>query len=242
MVSQIGSIFQTATTDTSGSKATQNAFDGNVDTFLQLFMAQLKNQDPTQPFSTESMTQQMSMLTQTQQSIETNKKLEELIAANGNSQASALSGFINKQVSYASEEVYAGDSGAEFSFEVPDKSNVKIQISDSTGRIVYSQTGTMEAGKSTFGWDRTGNDGSVYPTGKYKISVSKQTKATDNFSALETIVKGKVSGVDFTNNGEPSLVIGTGADKVIIDLSKVAFVSESATTTTSTTGNGTASA
>jgi flagellar basal-body rod modification protein FlgD len=222
MVTQIGSIFKT-TTDTTTAK-TQSAFDGSVDTFLQLFMAQLKNQDPTQPFSTESMTQQMSMLTQTQQSIQSNKNLEQLIASNANSQASAVTSLVNKDVSFRSSSLYASDTGAEFNFEIPTATTVKVQITNQAGDLVYDSTGKMDAGKSTFVWDRIGNNGVANPVGKYNIKVST-LGANSKYTEVPVTVKGKVTGVDFTTNGDPTLIIGSGANKLSVTLDKVGYVS-----------------
>jgi flagellar basal-body rod modification protein FlgD len=222
MVDQIGSVFKTTTA--SEAVKTQNAFDGSVDTFLKLFLAQLKNQDPTQPFSTESMTQQTAALTQTQQTIETNKNLEKLLAAQVNSQASSVTSFVNKNINFQSKELFAGASGAEFSFDVKQSANVKVQITNSSGELVYDSTGKMDAGKSTFVWDKVGNNGITNPEGKYNIRVSTQDSG-GKYNEIPVSVKGLVSGVDFTNNGEPTLVIGSGVNKINVTLDKVAYVS-----------------
>ncbi|MFA6031954.1 MAG: flagellar hook capping FlgD N-terminal domain-containing protein [Myxococcota bacterium] len=55
---------------------------GNVDynTFLQLLIAQAKNQDPTNPTDPSQYVQQFATLSQVEQAVRTNTKLDEIIA------------------------------------------------------------------------------------------------------------------------------------------------------------------
>jgi flagellar basal-body rod modification protein FlgD len=234
-VPQIGSVFTPTTTTSSGTA--QKSFDASVETYLNLFLTQLKNQDPTEPFSTEAMTQQMSMLTQTQQTIEMNKNIESLIAMNSNSQATAVASFIGKDVEYVSDEFYSDGKGAEFSFNVKNKSDIKIQIYDFDGNMVFEHTGQSNEGKFTYVWDMEGIEGK-YGEGRYNVKVS----ATDSFgenSTLPVTVKGKVTGVDFTDNGDPRLVMGYGDGQVKVGLDLIAFISEKIGTPTADNNSGT---
>lgn len=47
--------------------------------FLQLFVAELKNQDPTKPMDTSQLVQQMSSMSQVEQAVQTNAKLASLL-------------------------------------------------------------------------------------------------------------------------------------------------------------------
>lgn len=73
----------TSTTQQSSTTGgTSNAI-GNVDynTFLQLLIAQAKNQDPTNPTDPSQYVQQFATLSQVEQAVRTNTKLDEAIAA-----------------------------------------------------------------------------------------------------------------------------------------------------------------
>ena len=66
----------TATTASSGNMADYN-------TFLQLLIAQVKNQDPTSPTDPAQYVQQFAALSQVQQGALTNQKLDEIFTRLG---------------------------------------------------------------------------------------------------------------------------------------------------------------
>lgn len=66
----------TATTSASGNMADYN-------TFLQLLIAQVKNQDPTSPTDPAQYVQQFAALSQVQQGALTNQKLDQIITGLG---------------------------------------------------------------------------------------------------------------------------------------------------------------
>ncbi|OYX88796.1 MAG: flagellar basal body rod modification protein [Azorhizobium sp. 35-67-5] len=87
-VSTVGSN-TTSTTSTSSSSNT-STLDYNA--FLQLMIAQLKNQDPTSPMETSEYTSQLAAFSQVEQSVSTNAKLDSLLSATNLQNAEALVG------------------------------------------------------------------------------------------------------------------------------------------------------
>lgn len=76
----VSSIASTSTsTSTSTTNATTNAM-GDYNTFLQLLIAQAKNQDPTNPTDPAQYVQQFAALSQVEQSAKANAKLDQIIA------------------------------------------------------------------------------------------------------------------------------------------------------------------
>lgn len=69
------------------NSATNNATNaiGNADynTFLKLLIAQARNQDPTNPTDPSQYVQQFATLSQVEQAVRTNTKLDEIIAGIG---------------------------------------------------------------------------------------------------------------------------------------------------------------
>jgi flagellar hook assembly protein FlgD len=53
---------------------------GDYNTFLQLLIAQAKNQDPTNPTDPSQYVQQFAALSQVEQSVTTNAKLDQIIS------------------------------------------------------------------------------------------------------------------------------------------------------------------
>lgn len=70
--------------------AERNRLD--YDAFLRLLTAQLTNQDPTKPMDSTEYVAQLATFSQVEQSIQTNRKLEGLVAAHALSSADGLIG------------------------------------------------------------------------------------------------------------------------------------------------------
>jgi flagellar basal-body rod modification protein FlgD len=79
-----------ASTATTTSAEKTNMLDYNA--FLQLFIAELKNQDPTDPPDSAAFIAQLANFSNVEQSIQTNKKLDALMALSSLAQADNLIG------------------------------------------------------------------------------------------------------------------------------------------------------
>ncbi|PZO81813.1 MAG: flagellar basal body rod modification protein [Mesorhizobium amorphae] len=60
--------------------------------FLKLLVAQMKNQDPTKPMDPTQYVAQLASFSQVEQSVQTNKKLDQMLQASALSQADGLIG------------------------------------------------------------------------------------------------------------------------------------------------------
>ncbi len=74
----------------------------NYDDFLQLLIAQLKNQDPTDPVDASEQLAQLASFSQVEQAIETNQKLDALLAGSNVTQAA---NYIGKYIESADGSV-----------------------------------------------------------------------------------------------------------------------------------------
>ena len=89
----------TSTTSATGTKSTAtgsttNTSTNTVDynTFLQLLIAEMKNQDPTNPMDTSQYMSQFAQLSTVEQAMQTNSKLDALLSSSALSQADGLIG------------------------------------------------------------------------------------------------------------------------------------------------------
>lgn len=76
-----------ASTATDGSNAALN-----YNAFLQLLMAEMRNQDPTQPTDPAQSLSQLASFSSVEQSIKINSKLDNMLSLQGLSQGSGLIG------------------------------------------------------------------------------------------------------------------------------------------------------
>lgn len=116
MVSAVTS--STSTSSTSGTSSTSTATQNTVDynTFLQLLLAQLKNQDPTKPMDSTEYMSQLASFSQVEQQTNTNTKLDSLLTSQSLSQAESYIGRTvtnsDKTVSGTVESVNITSSGS----------------------------------------------------------------------------------------------------------------------------------
>jgi len=85
------SSVSTSGTSSSTSSAQQKA-TLNYDNFLQLLIAQMKNQDPTDPVDASEQMSQLASFSQVEQTIQTNTKLDTLLASSSLTQAGSYVG------------------------------------------------------------------------------------------------------------------------------------------------------
>ncbi len=80
---------------TGSSQAAKTSGQGSsldYDSFLKLFMAEMKNQDPTAPTSSTEYIAQFATFSQVEQSMQTNTKLDGLLSSLALSQADGIIG------------------------------------------------------------------------------------------------------------------------------------------------------
>ena len=88
-VSSVGAIKSTTNDTTASTSAPATV---NYNDFLQLLIAQMKNQDPTSPTDMSQYMSQFAQLSSVEQAIQTNTKLDSLLSSNALSQAESLIG------------------------------------------------------------------------------------------------------------------------------------------------------
>ncbi|PST26139.1 flagellar basal body rod modification protein [Mesorhizobium plurifarium] len=93
----VSGVNNTSNSYTPTVSATESASDAsaatlNYESFLKLLVAQMKNQDPTQPMDATQQIAQLATFSQVEQTIKTNKNLESLLQRTSLSEADAVIG------------------------------------------------------------------------------------------------------------------------------------------------------
>ena len=91
-VSGVTSTTTTTSTTTSSSTTDAASASLNYDSFLKLLVAQMKNQDPTEPMDSSEQIAQLATFSQVEQTIKTNTNLESLLQRTSLSEANAVIG------------------------------------------------------------------------------------------------------------------------------------------------------
>ena len=180
------------------------------DDFLNLFIEQLKNQDPLEPTDSSELLSQLSQLTQVEQAYNTNTNLEKLLVAQNNSSSMSAVSFIGKTVTANGNSInFDGSSASSLSYSLGTSADsVTITISNASGNIVRTvQAGAQTTGNNSYVWDGKDNSGAMVESGAYSFAVAGTTSGGTSVTTT-TYTSGIVSGVSFSSD-TPILTIGT---------------------------------
>lgn len=86
-------VSPTSTAAQAQSTAQGSAASIDYNTFLKLLVAEMKNQDPTNPMDATQYVAQLASFSQVEQSVQINQKLESLIQASALQQTDKLIGY-----------------------------------------------------------------------------------------------------------------------------------------------------
>jgi flagellar basal-body rod modification protein FlgD len=191
--------------DTSNAK---NALNANYQDFLKLLTTQLQNQDPTAPADTNQITQEIAMLSQVEQQINSNKNLEKLISLMTTGQTNAAVGYIGMNIDATGNQTVLSNSQATLVYTLPsDAASSTVTISNAAGQTVFSGPGSKVAGRNQVVWDGTNNmAGGKAADGVYKFTITAKDSAGKDVKAT-TFTTGIVTAVD-SQDGKTNLSLG----------------------------------
>ncbi|MBL1212530.1 MAG: flagellar hook capping protein [Ignavibacteriae bacterium] len=207
MVNTIGSIG-------GGSTQAQGNSSLGKNEFLELLIAQLKNQDPLNPMEGTEFASQLAEFSSLEQLSNLNDSMTESIDANyyltqsiNNTMTATL---IGKDVKLSNPHFeYKGQSEISLGYNLPVAArSVDIKIYNEEGALVKTiKNAPTTSGNTKVSWDFTDNDGNTVPNTNYRFEVEAKNNK-DEKMAIETFIWGKIDGVKFTNSGSKILVNG----------------------------------
>jgi flagellar basal-body rod modification protein FlgD len=220
-VTSTGTSTSTTGTSSTGAAANQSALSSltdNYQTFLQMLLTQLQNQDPTSPMDSGQFTTELVQFAGVEQQISTNSNLTQLIQLTQDDATIASTSLVGKQVDVTSTQLSLQGGTAEIAFSPAGAEPVAITVSNATGQALYSTTVNATAGNNTWTWNGQTSAGAKAPDGAY--TVTAQAIASDgSTSALPFSVVGQVTGVT-TGNGAVTVALGS----LTVDMSKVTAI------------------
>ena len=92
----VNSVTNSYSAQSSGASGTSSTATATYENFLKLLMAQMKNQDPTEPMKSTEYMSQLATFSQVEQTVKTNTKLDALLTSAALTQ---VDGVIGRTVS-----------------------------------------------------------------------------------------------------------------------------------------------
>jgi flagellar basal-body rod modification protein FlgD len=190
---------QSTATTSSPSLTSPNEALGE-DSFLQLLVTELQNQDPTTAQDPTTMVSQMAQFSALEQQTNTNTLLTSMqgqVSALFQAQTSNLIGT-NVQVTSTSLNLSNGQSS--IGINLPSAAaKVSVAIQNAAGQTVATLTpGAMAAGNQVVTWNGQSSSGVQLPDGTYTVAVTA-TDASGNAVNATTTSMATVTAVSFVN-------------------------------------------
>ena len=189
-----------ATTAGSTAKTPSNTIDKNG--FLQLLVAQLKNQDPTSSGNDpNAMVQQLTSFSSLEQAQQTNTLLQGLQTQTSGLFQAQTASMVGKNVKVNGSAFNLKGGPANMNLVLASAADVTVSVKDAKGNVVAKLgQGHMNSGLNTVAWDGRDSNGNLMPDGTYKAEV---TATGDDGKAVpyQTSLTMKVDAVTFNSGG-----------------------------------------
>jgi flagellar basal-body rod modification protein FlgD len=180
---------------TSASPTTSGPrLSADLGTFLTLLTTQLRNQDPSKPMDTEQLTQQLVQFATVEQQLAGNQTLQNLLNLQQAGQLAESASLIGRRVTVESDTLPLQSGRAEVALPAAGSARrAVIEIRDTAGTLVRSETVTLGAGATRWSWDGRDTRGTQRNDGAYRLTVTG--RAEDGTSLpLTAAVTGEVTG------------------------------------------------
>jgi flagellar basal-body rod modification protein FlgD len=210
-----------STATTTAAAAAAPTVDKNE--FLQLLVAQLQHQDPTQPTEGTEFVTQLAQFSQVEQAQNQTAQLTTISNQMTGLSSNEAANLIGKQVDVrGSSLTFDGSLAATTNVTLDGAAaTTTVQVKDSSGNVIRTMNmGAQPPGAMQITWDGKDDAGTVEPAGSYTVSVTA-TDANGGNVPVETDVKGIVSQVSY-DKGYPVVTLTSGTTAAISDLVSVA--------------------
>lgn len=163
--------------------------------FMQLMLAQLRNQDPTKPVDPASFLGQLAQFGTVSGIQDMQGSLSVLSDALRSTQVLGGTSLVGREVLAAADTVSLGESGSvSGSAEMPDGAiEATLVVTDSSGQLIRRLPISAQQGEVDFTWDGTTDLGTRAPAGNYNIAAIANVGGAA--VQTETRVVGRVGSV-----------------------------------------------
>lgn len=186
------------------------------DAFMKLMLAQMKNQDPTNPLKSHEMAAQLAQFSSLEQLQNMNTSLDSIKNGQKPSETYQALNFIGKAVSGDSSKVMRmkGDKDHTFNFTLPEEAKTAdVTVKNDQGEVVRKiSLKDLKKGENSWRWNGEGENGLAMTAGEYKFNIEAKTAAGKKL-AVRTSFDGTITGVNYTADG-PVLLVGDQAVKL----------------------------
>jgi len=182
--------------------------------FLNLLVAQLKNQDPLNPSDPTEFTSQLAQYSQLEQLFNLNDSMGSLTTAQNNSERLSSLSLIGQEVVVEDSNFTLGEKAVQVGYRVDGvATDIKLEIQNSAGKTVATLTASdLSEGNHFLTWNGQDANGAALDPGTYSIVINADSGEGTN-ATVSPLVRAEVTGIDLSGS-EAKIVTGIGEYKV----------------------------
>lgn len=197
----INSVTSTQSTPAASSVSKPAATDEAQARFMKLLIAQMKNQDPTNPMDNSQLTSQISQLNMVTGINQLNTTMNSIAGGVQSGQSLKAAGLLGHSVLVPGASLQLSQGQAVMGMELPDAADeVKVTVRNSAGAVVHTMNlGSQPAGLQNLAWDGVKDDGQPAADGAYSFEV--EAVQGDQAITATSLALGKVDHVSLTSSG-----------------------------------------
>ncbi len=205
---QTGLIGATTATTTTTKPVASNTIDKNG--FLQLLVAQLKNQDPTSAGQDpNAMVQQLTSFSTLEQAQQTNTLLGGLQTQTAGLFQAQMGALVGKSVEVDGSGFILKSGTSAMNLNLSAAANVTVTVKDANGNVVATlPQGNLNSGANTLNWNGRDDNGVPMADGSYKVVIAANNTG-GTAVPFKTSMTMKVDSVTFRSDGT---YLGSGSN------------------------------
>ncbi|CAL4043212.1 flagellar hook assembly protein FlgD [Buchnera aphidicola] len=177
--------------------------------FLNIFLAQIKNQDPTDPLKNNDLTSQLAQINMDNGITNINKTLSTILENVNQQKLIRSSELIGRGILFPNSTItHDGKKDTIFGVDIPkDISSADIVVNDKNGKILFlKKVGHLKSGVHSFTWNGINNNGKKVNNETYHISI--YTKNKNKIISYQPLKYAVIHGIINLTNKETMIDLG----------------------------------
>ncbi|NWN90747.1 flagellar hook assembly protein FlgD [Marinobacter adhaerens] len=190
--------------------------------FMELMLAQLKNQNPLEPQDNGEFISQLAQFSSLEEMQALSGRVDDVVGQFRSTQALQASAMVGKTVLAPSEVGMLGAEGeVTGNIQVPASTGgVRLSIQSPDGELVRQiDLGSSSAGVKSFSWDGKDGNGNKLPDGPYKIVA--EGSYPQGSVQLPTMVSANVDSVSLGQGGSVTLNLAGMGSIALSDVKQI---------------------
>ncbi len=213
----------------SSSSSQSVASSLNSSDYMTLFLAQLQNQDPTDPMQSYELAAQLAQFTTVQELSQATTNLGNLQQYSADINNAQMSSLVGQDVTVQMNTInVSSGSPSELDYSLSAPATVTATITDSTGATVNTlNLGSQTAGSYSVPWTGTDSTGKTVSDGAYTCTLTA-TAASGTATAVPTTISGQVYSCNLGST--PPTYTLSGPNGIVVPVSSVSGVAGKSST------------